>query len=123
MNRQELENYLKLLGQKLIAKEITGEIILAGGAVMLLVVRNRETTKDIDAYFGDQPEIRIAAQEIAREEGLLWQSTASSLGRISWIEGLHCTPGISFCHEGSGGSGFRHRGSSSLNYLHETEQF
>ena len=70
MNRQELENYLKLLGQKLIAKEITGEIILAGGAVMLLVVRNRETTKDIDAYFGDQPEIRIAAEELAREEGL-----------------------------------------------------
>ena len=66
MNRQELENYLKMLGQKLIAKKVTGEIILAGGAVMLLVIRNRETTKDIDAYFGDQPEIRIAAQEIAR---------------------------------------------------------
>src|SRR5437588_11686788 len=61
-----------MLGQELLKQQITGEILLVGGAVMLLKVQNREVTKDIDAYF--KPEqadrIREAAKAIADREGL-----------------------------------------------------
>ncbi|HEY7348680.1 MAG TPA: hypothetical protein VH599_10230 [Ktedonobacterales bacterium] len=32
MNRQEIEKYLRLVGEELQKRQITGEIILAGGA-------------------------------------------------------------------------------------------
>ena len=72
MNKQEIEKYLRLLGQELLQHQVTGEILLVGGAVMLLKVQNRETTKDIDAYFNpEQAEIiREAAQIVANREGL-----------------------------------------------------
>jgi len=36
---------------------------LTGGAVMLLVIQNRQTAKDVDAYFATNPqEIREAAR-------------------------------------------------------------
>jgi len=72
VNKQDIEKYLRMLGQELQQRQITGEILLAGGAVMLLVVQNREVTKDIDAYF--KPEqanvIREAARAVADREGL-----------------------------------------------------
>ncbi len=72
MNKQDIEKYLRMLGQELLKQQITGEILLVGGAVMLLKVQNREVTKDIDAYF--KPEqadrIREAAKAIADREGL-----------------------------------------------------
>ena len=50
---------------------MTGEIVLVGGAVMLLVIGNRQTTKDIDAYFATEAQaIRDAAQVIAQRERL-----------------------------------------------------
>ncbi|HLZ21902.1 MAG TPA: DUF6036 family nucleotidyltransferase [Ktedonobacterales bacterium] len=71
MTRQEIERYLRLLGQELEKRQLTGEIIIAGGAFMLLAIQNRETTKDIDAYFTAEPQaIREAAQVIAAREGL-----------------------------------------------------
>jgi len=71
LNRNEMQKYLGMLGHELQDRGVTGEIVLAGGAVMLLVINNRETTKDIDAYFGQHPElIRSVAKEIAVREGL-----------------------------------------------------
>ena len=71
MTREEIERYLQLLGQELQKRHLTGEIIVAGGALMLLVVQNRETTKDIDAYFSAEPQaIREAARAVAQQEGL-----------------------------------------------------
>lgn len=72
MNKQDIEKYLRMLGQELLHRQVTGEILLVGGAVMLLKVQNRETTKDIDAYFvtGQAEIIREAAQAIADREGL-----------------------------------------------------
>ena len=74
MNKQDIEKYLRMLGQELLKQQITGEILLVGGAVMLLKVQNREVTKDIDAYF--KPEqadrIREAAKAIADREGLAY---------------------------------------------------
>lgn len=62
---------LELLGRELEQRGVTGEIIIAGGAFMLLVIRNRDTTKDIDAYFATEPQvIREAAAVVAAREGL-----------------------------------------------------
>ncbi len=73
MNKQDIEKYLRMLGQELLQRQVTGEILLAGGAVMLLRVQNREVTKDIDAYFPpEQAEvIRDAAKAVAEREGLV----------------------------------------------------
>lgn len=71
MTPEDIEKYLRMLGQELERNHVTGEIIVAGGAFMLLVIKNRETTKDIDAYFSAEPEaIREAAHRVAQREGL-----------------------------------------------------
>lgn len=50
---------------------MTGEIVMVGGAVMLLVIGNRQTTKDIDAYFATNPQaIRDAALSVAKQKRL-----------------------------------------------------
>lgn len=51
MNKDDIQKYLRMLGDELHKRNVTGEILLVGGAVMLLEVGNREITKDIDAYF------------------------------------------------------------------------
>jgi hypothetical protein len=71
MDRGEIEINLRALGQKLAQRNLVGEILLLGGAYMLLVIQNRGATNDIDAYFAVEPEaIRKAAAEIAKERGL-----------------------------------------------------
>lgn len=71
MSPDDIQRYLKMLADELNARNVTGEIVLAGGAVMLLVIRNRETTKDVDAYFAtNAQEIREAAHLIAQRENL-----------------------------------------------------
>ncbi len=72
MNKEDIEKYLRMLGQELLNKQVIGEVLLVGGAVMLLEVGNREVTKDIDAYF--EPKYSVAIREavitIAQREGL-----------------------------------------------------
>lgn len=72
VNKEDIEKYLRMLGQELLQNNVTGEILLVGGAVMLLKVQNREVTKDIDAYFNPEQanEIREAAKIVANREGL-----------------------------------------------------
>ncbi|HJT60020.1 MAG TPA: DUF6036 family nucleotidyltransferase [Ktedonobacteraceae bacterium] len=72
MDKKDIEKYLRMLGQELQKRQMTGEILLVGGAVMLLKVQNREVTKDIDAYFNPEQAnvIRDAARVIAEREGL-----------------------------------------------------
>ena len=71
MRTDDIVRNLKLLGQELELRGVTGEILIAGGAFMLLVIQNRDTTKDIDAYFATESQaIREAAQVIAEREGL-----------------------------------------------------
>lgn len=71
MNRPEMIKYLELLNEELAKNNHHAEIVLAGGAVMLLVIQNREMTKDIDAYFGDGSEhVRKALKKVAINEGL-----------------------------------------------------
>ena len=71
MDAQEITRNLRLLGAELQQRGVTGEIVMVGGAVMLLVIGNRQTTKDIDAYFATNPQaIRDAALTVAKQKRL-----------------------------------------------------
>ncbi len=88
MNREDTKKYLQMLGQELQQRQVTGQILLADGVVMLLDVRKPEGRKDIkaylqgdksaidipksiDAYFGGRgAAVRDAALLIAQQEGL-----------------------------------------------------
>ncbi len=71
MNKDDIQKYLRMLGDELLKRNVTGEILLVGGAVMLLEVGNREITKDINAYFeGNEAVIREAVIVIADREDL-----------------------------------------------------
>jgi hypothetical protein len=88
VNREDTKKYLRLLGQELQQRQVTGQILLADGVVMVLDVRKPEGRKDIkaylqgdksaidipksiDAYFGGKgAAVRDAAVLIAQQEGL-----------------------------------------------------
>jgi hypothetical protein len=72
MNKADIKRYLQLLGQELQTRNTAGNILLLGGAVMLLEVGNRATTQDIDASFegSNASLIRQAIVVIAQREGL-----------------------------------------------------
>lgn len=71
MNRAEIETYLRLVGEELARQDLVGEIIITGGAFMLLVVQSREATQDVDAYFAAEPAaIREAARVVAQRHHL-----------------------------------------------------
>ena len=71
MSPEDIVRNLELLGRELEQLGVTGEIINADGAFMLLAIRNRDTTKDIDAYFVTESQvIREAAAVVAAREGL-----------------------------------------------------
>ncbi|HEX5417435.1 MAG TPA: hypothetical protein VFZ25_17360 [Chloroflexota bacterium] len=71
MDRVHTEQYLRQVGRYLDEQSLTGEILLVDGAYMTLIICQRETTKDVDAYFAMEAEaIRAAAARVAREEGL-----------------------------------------------------
>ncbi|MGH2478657.1 MAG: DUF6036 family nucleotidyltransferase [Ktedonobacteraceae bacterium] len=60
-----------MLGQELAATNRTGAILLVGGAAMILMVGNRNSTRDIDASFEHEAQaIRTAVTQIAHREGL-----------------------------------------------------
>lgn len=72
MQRDEIERYLRAVGAELVEQGLIGEIVLAGGAFMTLVLRSREATLDVDAYFDPKTSgaIRAAALRVARQHGL-----------------------------------------------------
>lgn len=71
MGRDEIKRYLRLVGRFLHEQSLTGEILIVGGGYMTVVLRQREATKDVDAYFATHAEaIRRAAARVAEEEHL-----------------------------------------------------
>lgn len=71
MQGADIERYLREVGGYLHEQNLTGEILILGGAYMTLVLRQREATKDVDAYFATNADaIRAAAVRVAWENGL-----------------------------------------------------
>ena len=96
-----IHQLLEALNAELAAELVRGEIYLAGGAVMCLVFRAREATKDIDALLVPAAELRRAAQRVGDREGLSpgWLNDAvkgffSESGRFEVYEELSNPAGI-----------------------------
>lgn len=68
--RDYLLELLNELNERLYQKEIIGDIVLYGGAVMCLQYNAREFTQDIDAYLSPKSEIELIVEEIAIEKGI-----------------------------------------------------
>jgi hypothetical protein len=70
LSRKQIEDLLDTLNLHLIEKDVKGEVFLVGGAVMCLVYKARESTRDLDALFAPVDEIRIAVEKIAKSHKL-----------------------------------------------------
>ena len=70
MTAEEIEQYLREVGDELALQNVKGEICLYGGAVMCLVFKARPATKDVDAIFEPVKFIRNAITKIAERHGL-----------------------------------------------------
>jgi hypothetical protein len=55
MTREDAEKYLRLLGQALQKKGVTGEILVGSGLTVLLDIKKPEIS-DVDAYFSNTAE-------------------------------------------------------------------
>jgi hypothetical protein len=65
-----IRQLMESLSEELARQSIRGEIYLAGGAVMCMVFRAREATKDVGALLVPAAELRRAAQVVGEREGL-----------------------------------------------------
>ena len=71
MTGDQMRQYLAEVGERLAARGLTGEIVLAGGAVMVLALHARGGSNDIDAVFTrEAAAIGEAAREVAGAHGL-----------------------------------------------------
>ena len=71
MDKNDIGRYLKMLGKELSIHGRKGAILLVGGAVMVLIIGNRRSTRNIDASFEQEAvAIRAAISEIAYRERL-----------------------------------------------------
>lgn len=71
LTRRQIETFLREVGAELDAQGLRGEILIVGGAFMALVLRARNTTKDVDAIVVSDPELlRVAAGRVAQRHAL-----------------------------------------------------
>lgn len=65
LTRTTILRLFKALNKELRAAGVIGEVGLCGGAVMCLVFKAREATRDVDAIFRPSREMRAAAKRVA----------------------------------------------------------
>jgi hypothetical protein len=70
LTRDDILSALRSLSDELGKQNVTGEICLFGGTVMVLAFTARLTTKDVDALFQPTQAIRELARRIADEQHL-----------------------------------------------------
>ena len=71
MSAEQMRRYLAEVGTHLASRGITGEIVLAGGAVMVMALHARGGSRDIDAVFRKEADaIREAVPHVAEANGL-----------------------------------------------------
>lgn len=70
LTKDQIKRYLQEMNDRLAEKDVEGEVVLCGGAMMALVYDARPSTKDVDALFAPTSAIREVAKEIAEEHGL-----------------------------------------------------
>ncbi|MGP3968098.1 hypothetical protein [Streptomyces sp. 6N223] len=51
LGRKEIEQALRMLGERLARRGVTAEVYVFGGAAMALAYDSRRATRDIDAVF------------------------------------------------------------------------
>ncbi|SRR6266516_405302 len=81
MNKLDIEKYLQMVGHELHKQGLTYDILLLGGAVMLIEVGNRDSTEDVDTFFlQDFAAIMKAAAVVAARESLPdgWLNSAAA---------------------------------------------
>jgi hypothetical protein len=104
MKKEDARKYLRIVGQRLQAQQITGEILLSSGVVLLLDIKKPQVHKDIDAYLqgdenalalpndiasyfgGDGAALRIAVTEIALQERLPADWLDDALQALFFVE-------------------------------------
>ena len=60
--------YFGMLSDRLGKRAVVGEIVLFGGAAMVLAHQARVSTKDVDAVFAPKAVVYEAAEEVTREQ-------------------------------------------------------
>lgn len=69
LDKTQIHRLFEALNQELKAKNLKGDLCLVGGAVMCLVLKARDSTADIDAFFAPSSELRAAAKQVADKLG------------------------------------------------------
>ena len=80
MEAEQIEFYLEKLSEALERRGVKGEIVLYGGAAMVLALKARPSIKDVDAVFVPVDLIYQAAREIEDQYG-----TPESWLNDAWI--------------------------------------
>ena len=70
LTRAQIDHLLHELDGELARAGIKADLLMVGGAVMTIVFKAREQTKDVDAIFEPEAPVRVAIAQIAKRENL-----------------------------------------------------
>jgi len=91
--RKEIAEGIERLGQLAVESGIKIELVLVGGALMVLRFRARESTRDVDVAIlapADGQKVRVLARRVAEEHG--WPEDWLNDGAKGYLIGLSSGP-------------------------------